>query len=1052
MDKKKTFTIAFTMVLLIGCFAFSAMAQVIVGKIEGFVRDKETNEPLVGCNVIIEGTDPLKGAATNEEGYYYIMNVMPGVYDMSASYVGYRALKLEGLEIRPDQTTPAHFNLTETAIEMDTEVIVVGERAMIQADRTYKMETVNYDEIIEMPITDLSQLLATQSNVTVLTNTPYQRDGYEQRGIDDIRIRGGRNNEVSLMIDGMVVNNPVFGGFGTRINTFAIEQMNVQAGGFDASYGNALSGVVNITTREGGTQTTGTIEYSTSRPFGVDAFATQVGEANNSQSIDFSLLGPVKGVRGLSYIVSGNFNAGVNDTYLLDDITWDDHRGDKPTTLEILNTWAESRLYLPGCDYDGVRQTTSPVYSYGLFDRWINPLDMYKGWIGLGFNNGFGVNAKLTYRYSQNFRFSLSGSHSQRYQQPNLRTAYYLYRWPVGPYLRTMQMQRAIRFADYQHRAGEIIVYMYPEYTYAVRDRMGLAEGADVFPREELIRYRNRNRTGQAGRNVNFTSDERYSFILNHMLSPKTMYVVSGQYFRAGRKVRILRDYESIYKNDWWIFAPDWQNTKVKWEYDFNTYSGGGRSYGYDPWEGYYIMIGDDPFYSGDESWTSVSRLDITSQVTQSHQIKTGIEFNYRDMYYEDYSDRSRVATRPTIYRMVPKEGAIYLNDKIELTSIVVSLGTRIDYANAGGEMWADPLDPLSGYNPLSPDPNEQLIYNPFVKAKRKFKFSPRFGVAFPLTDVTTINFNFGHFYQNPSYRDLYQAINVQQEAMMQGDLVGNPSLMQEKSIQYELGMQHQIGSLIAVTADLWLNETTNQVGSINVLEYSDPGMDNPYGYSVLLNNNFGSRRGLDLSIKKKHSHYFSGNISYSWTKTTTIAQTSWEGSGVREGEGSFSAYTTVTMPKREQKPEWERPHSIRGNFNFQLPRGFGPNVFGFKPLSNFGVYLTYSGNSGWSYTPSSTSSAGIGEVSSRGNTAPFQHNINARLRKNFTLFDKQAQLSVNLGNVLNTRLEQEPYGTTGRAGYVTGYEGYSSTVVDGFTTNNFVGNRNIRFGFRIQF
>lgn len=1052
MDKKRICTIAFVVFLLTICFAFSAAAQTIVGKINGYVRDIDTNEPLVNCNVIIEGTDPVQGAATNEEGFYYIMNVAPGRYNVSASYIGYRPQEHEGVDVKVDMTSPVNFFLLETAIELGRDIVVYADRSMLVPDRISKVETMGYEEIIEMPVSNLSQLLATQSNITVLTNTPYQRQGYEQRGIDDIRMRGGRNNEVALMVDGMTVINPVFGGFSTQINVFQVDQMAVQAGGFDASYGNALSGVINITTREGGNLTTGTIEYNTSRPFGVDAFATQVGEAKNSQQIEFSLGGPVKGIRGLSYFITGRMNAGANDTYLLDDITWDDHRGDKPTSLEIMNLWAESRLYLPGADRDGVREVKSPVYSYGEYDRWINPLDVYKGWLGLGWNNGLTLSGKFTYRYSQNLRFNFTAAHSQRYQQPNLRDPRFLYRWPVGPYLRTMQQQRAIRFADYQHRAGEIVIWSYPEYTYAMRDRMGIPEGADVFPREELIRYRNYNRTGQAGRNVNFTSDERFSLLVNHQLGPRTLYTIRGQFQRAGRKVRIIRDFEKLYKNDWWIFAPDWSNIKTKWEYMFNRYSSSNRGYRTDTWEGRFIVQDDDPYYSGDESWTNVVRLDVNSQVTTNHMIKSGIEFTYRDMYREDYSNRNNVSSNPTIYRMFPKEGAIYLTDKIEFTSMILNIGTRVDYANAGGSMWSDPLDPLYGYDPRAARPEDILLYNPFVDAERKFKFSPRFGVVFPLTDVTTVSFNFGHYYQNPSYRDIYRSISDRELSMMAGDLLGNPSLQMEKSIQYSLGMQHQIGRLIAVTADLWLSETTNQVGSVKVLAYSDPGMNNPYDYSVLLNNNFGSRRGFDLTINKKYSHYFSGRFSYSWIRTTTIAQTSWEGSGIREGEESFDTYTVATMPKREKRPEWERPHSIRGSLDFQLPAGFGPNVFGLKPLSNFGVNFTYRGDTGWSYTPSSTSSAGIGEVSSRGNRAPFMHNVNARIRKRFTLFDMEAQIFAQIDNLLDARQEQEPYSSTGRAGYVTGYEGYSSTWVDAITTNNFVGSRNIIFGFRLKF
>lgn len=1045
VDTKRLYTATLMVVLLVCFVAGSAFSQTVVGKVQGYVRDNATNEPLVGVNVIIVDSEPLRGTSTNDEGYYSILNIVPGTYDFKATSIGYQPIVNQGVIIRPDQTSDVNFMLNESDITTE-DVVVYGERNLIQADRTSKVTTMSHDDIIDMPVSDLSSLLATQSNIQILTSTPYQKPGYEQRGIDDIRMRGGRNGEVATMVDGIAVMNPLFGGQAEQVNLFAMEQVSIQAGGFDASYGNALSGVINITTREGGNQFSGTLQYNTSRPFGVDGFATRVGEANNTQSFNFSFGGPVPllGIRGLSFFLSGDLSLGSSATYFLDNIIWDDYRGDRPTSLELMNAWAESRIYLNGVTNGDARNVTAPILSYGVFDRWINPLDRFKGYVGLGFNNNFSISNKLTYRPSSALRFNFTYSHSQRYAQPNLRSAFYLYRWPVGPYLRVMEAQRVYQFSDYTSRTGEIIIEDYPEYTQTVRDRMGLPPGADIFPREELVRYRNWNRTGQAGRNINFNATDRFSFTGNHAIGSNTYYNFSGTYFRSGSKVRLLRNYEELYKNDWWPFAPDWKNVKVKWEYDWNHYDSR------DPWENYYYMSNGDPFYSGNESWNTAISLDLTSQVTNSHQVKSGIDFTYLDLYNEEYNEDTRLDTHPTIYRMFPKEGSIYLNDKIDLTSIIINLGTRVDYANAGGSMWQNPLDPIGGYDPTRP-PDQILIYNPSIEAKRKFKTSPRFSVSFPLTDVTTVNFNFGHFYQNAGYRDLYQAITDRNQALVEGGLVGNPNLEQEKSVQYELGVQHQIGTLFAISTDLWLKETTNQVGSIRVLPYSDPGQNNPYEYAVFLNNNFGSARGLDVTLNKRYSHYFSGSFNYSFTRSTVLEQSSWEGSGIEEGETTFNSFTANSLPVREQRAAWERPHSFRGNVSVQLPQGFGPKIFSIKPLSSFGINFTYSGDSGWSYTPSSTSSEGIGEVTDRSNRAPFTHNVNARLNKRFTLLDMEAQLAVNVGNVFNTAQTEDPYTNTGQAGYYIGSTRYSSTQIDGFTTNNFTNSRNITFSFRLK-
>jgi hypothetical protein len=225
----------------------------------------------------------------------------------------------------------------------------------------------------------------------------------------------------------------------------------------------------------------------------------------------------------------------------------------------------------------------------------------------------------------------------------------------------------------------------------------------------------------------------------------------------------------------------------------------------------------------------------------------------------------------------------------------------------------------------------------------------------------------------------------------------------------------------------------------------SDPGGDNPYLYSVFLNYNFGSTRGFDLSVTKRMSHYFSGNLSYSWVKSMVLEQTSWD--------GYWNSETYKMMPKRMVPATWEQPNSIRGSVDFILPSGFGPTVLGFKPLSAFGFTFTYSGTSGYTYNASTYTSAGIGEVSSRYQT-PFQHSVDGRIRKNFTVFDYSCQVFAQLGNLFNTRAVTEPFTSTGlgNVGLTGDYSSYSATRLDALSTSHFGEGRNISFGFRVNF
>ena len=1013
----------------------------VVGRIEGYVKDRDTNAPLIGVNVVIEGTDPLIGAATDQKGYYKIINVSAGTYTLRASYVGYGTQKYEKVIVQPDLVTTVNFDLSEkVTVE---EIKIHGELELIKRDLMSKVATMNYSEIIEMPVSDLTKLLQTQSNIQVLTGTPYQKSAYEVRGLDDVRMRGSRNNEVALLIDGMMVQNPIFGGFATKPALFSIDQMNVQSGGFDASYGNALTGVVNITTREGGTRTSGTLQYDTGRPFGIDALATEPGQASNSHNINFTMNGPIKFIPKLKYSLSLGFGSASSSSFFFDDIIWDDARGSYPTTLELENAYAKDGTLLVSAAQ--AQAVLTPLNTYGRTYMFINPIDCYIGWRGYGWNNSVSMNTKLTYNFTSNLKLNVNFAHSQTYAQP-LSTGTtgnrdnsgvgrndMLYHWPVGRWAWVTSSERLLRIDTDGSVTGVIGKYylnQYPKldyYEYAKADPPKDIIGAGLY-------Y---NKSGLAPMNVNFTQSQTYSFNMSHVLGSNTVYYVNGQLFQSQRRVRILINYEQPYKYSWWKYAPDWDNIKTKWEYLYSSYWMG------DPWEGsWFYYLGDWYWYDGDKTLSAEGKVDFRTNITQRNQLSTGVSFKYMELAEDEYQSTGGVSTSPVIYHMFPKEAAAYIQNTYDLSSIVMNFGLRLDFANAGGSMWRNPLDPVGHDFDLY---DGKLEYNSYVTAKRKFKLAPRFRVSFPLTDMTFVRFNFGHFYQAPNYRDLYRDTGQLELAMRSGDIVGNTSLEYEKAINYEFGVQQQIGNLFSIDATLWLRETQNQVGSVDVPNFSDPGADNPYYYSVFLNYNFGSSRGLDVSFTKRFSSYYSASLNYSWSRSLVLQQTSWD--------GYWESETFAMMPKRMTVPDWDQPHSLRGTVSFELPPNFGPTVLGFKPMSSFGTTLTYSGNSGYNYTPSTYSSAGVGEVSQT-RQLPFQHSVSARIRKSFSMLDYQCQLSMSLGNIFNTRPTNQGFTSTGRGSYPLpgDYSGYSVTRMDGLSQMMFGQGRNISFGFRVNF
>ncbi len=243
------------------------------GKLVGVVKDAQTNEPLIGANITIEGTD--FGAATNAKGEYVILNIPPGRYNVKVSYIGYEGIIYTDVVIVVDQTTQLSVDLKPQSIEVG-EVVVTAKASMIQKDLTSSISVISRDKIESLPVSSFTQLLSLQAGVVTSGNS--------------IHVRGGRSNEIAYLIDGMYVQDPLLGGLATQLNNDAIQEMSLLSGTFNAEYGNALSGVVNIVTRDGSDKLSVKLEGRTSE-FGIDKY-TQLHENRINGSISGPLFTP----------------------------------------------------------------------------------------------------------------------------------------------------------------------------------------------------------------------------------------------------------------------------------------------------------------------------------------------------------------------------------------------------------------------------------------------------------------------------------------------------------------------------------------------------------------------------------------------------------------------------------------------------------------------------------------------------------------------------------------------------------------------------------------
>lgn len=256
----------------------------VTGKLVGKVTDKITGEALIGANILLQGTN--LGAATDENGQFIIVNISPGTYTVKVSYISYETILIENVKIIVDQTTQLSVELSTQSVQVG-EVVVTAKSSMIHKDLTSSISVISRDEIEALPVSNFTDLLGLQAGVVGSGS--------------NLHIRGGRSNEVAYMIDGMLVHDPLLGGLATNINNDAIQEMSLLSGTFNAEYGNALSGVVNVVTRNGSDEYSGKFEARTSE-FGVSEYSRL-----HQNRINASISGPLF-TNDLNFFLSGEQN------------------------------------------------------------------------------------------------------------------------------------------------------------------------------------------------------------------------------------------------------------------------------------------------------------------------------------------------------------------------------------------------------------------------------------------------------------------------------------------------------------------------------------------------------------------------------------------------------------------------------------------------------------------------------------------------------------------------------------------------------------------------
>ncbi len=292
---KNVISITLSLLIVLG-FAvgssFAADKHGTTGKITGKVIDGKDKGPLVGATIKIDGTN--LGANSDENGEYTILNVDVGNYSVTASYIGYDPQTIKDVRVSADLTTRVDFALKITGEIVTEEIEIVGKRNAISPDQSGKI--IGQEFIDNSGLRGIENIASTTAGVV-----------QDERG-NNINVRGGRNNETAIIIDGVLTTNPLDGGSTSFVSNSVLEEMSVLTGGFSAEYGNVLSGVINVTTKGGTDKYSGTIEGITD-----EIVSNDVSQGYNVYNLSFG--GPLIPSKKLSRFI--NFYGGFERDWSL---------------------------------------------------------------------------------------------------------------------------------------------------------------------------------------------------------------------------------------------------------------------------------------------------------------------------------------------------------------------------------------------------------------------------------------------------------------------------------------------------------------------------------------------------------------------------------------------------------------------------------------------------------------------------------------------------------------------------------------------------------------
>ena len=959
------------------CLVSQAFAGT-TGKVAGVIKDAKSGEVLPGANVVVLGT--RLGATTDTEGNYFILNVPPGMLEVQASMVGYAKVTQTDVRVKIDQTTKLNFELTEETLEA-AEILVMAERPPVELDLTGSKQAMTTMDLELSWANSVEEAVETQSGVGV-------------RG----SIRGGYGFTAAYIIDGVDVRDGNTQSSFVVTNTAAIQEMEILTGGYNAEYGQANDGIINIVTRSARDRWHTTAK-ARMRPRGKYHWGRNIYSEENVENQ----------VITKAYFDNNDMGASWNNYWT--------EQGQNPT---------------PEFNWQKYQEFTTPPENMGNYAD----LDQWE-WEGAAFGP-----------ISSNMDLLLSGKYLRGVTRwPSVFK--YSPEWSALAKLNYNLTQNTKITASFNHQGTDNSGQ--PRLTYMSSDDMGGSMGnlpsGGIRTPYQTEKWNSNGNSVITGNNSRvpppqYIRTNAAMLKLTHVFSPRTFMDFRIQHYRM--------DYDAHYENlasNPVLFQDQLDRTPAFLEptwFPSSPVSTGGRQWQW-PRDNSKMFA---------NTYRTTFRFDLTSQVNEHNLVKTG--FSYEPQYIDtwiggQFGSASQPFNKVPNRDYSPWDFTAYVQDQIEAEGMIVNLGLRLDMFNANRKVNYTLWDPyaLSSITDgniaggiLSFDPEGPHA----VDTPLQVALSPRVGIAHPITASTVLHFMYGHFNQRPPWVKIAGNKSIWNRGAPSDPSVqlppnydanpnedynyihwwgtgGNPEIGFEKMIQYEVGFDQDIAGILGLDVTMYYKdakdltrrgfrqgreEETGNSATLQLNLFMDPnnpqkqtpqsGFTNRGAWSMQ-----GARldaRGLEFELSTKRWPHAQFQIKYDLSYSSTGAY------------GPVSLYIPIQQPdgsikqlgrdsyhgSGENNLELWNPHNtLKFNALLSTPRNYGP-VMGNWFLN---MHYTYASAQRYTYHPPGDTST---EPLNR-SWEPY-HRTNARLSKRFELVGgMKGEFAIDIHNVFNNKI-----------------------------------------------